>query len=127
MTAMGAGAMNSNQQQPAASEARVFLSGGLVACDIVSGGQLVFTVTVPQFELWKLRAALRERKDIDRELKLRALQKLERIEAEIWRRVEEIDSRQVNRTDWVLGTMVLFHLVAVTGLLAWFVVGLFLN
>lgn len=119
--------MNSDQQQPAASEARVFLQGGLVACDIVSGGELVFTATVPQFELWKLRAALREQKDIDRELRLRAVQKLEVVEAEIWRRVEAIDSRKVSRTDWVLGTIVLFHLVAVTGILAWFVVGLFLN
>ncbi len=111
--------------QTTTSEARVFLQGGLVACDIVRSGETIFTATVPQFELWKLRAWLRERKDIDNDLRLRAVHQLEIIEAEIWRRVEEANSREVSRVDWLLSGMVLFHLVAVTGLIGWFVWGLF--
>jgi len=107
------------------TDVRVCLNGGLVGCDIFRGGRNLFTATVPQFELWKLRAWLRERRDIDNDLRLRALQRLEFIEAEVWRRAEEADSRKVNRTDWLLSAMVLFHLVAVTGLLGWFVWGLF--
>ena len=107
------------------SEAKVVLNGGLIGCDLIRSGETIFTATVPQFELWKLRAWLRERKDIDNDLRLRAIHKLEVIEAEIWRRVEEANSREVSRVDWLLSGMVLFHLVAVSALLIWFVVGLF--
>lgn len=111
-------------QETAASEVRVFLNGGLVACDIVKRGETVFTATVPQFELWKLRAWLREKPEIDTDLRLRAIQRMEAVEAEIWRRVEDANSREVGRMDWLLSAMVTFHLVAVTGLLAWFLAGL---
>jgi len=107
------------------TDVRVCLQGGLVGCDIFRGGRNLFTATVPQFELWKLRAWLRERKDIDNDLRLRAVHQLEIIEAEIWRRVEEANSREVSRVDWLLSGMVLFHLVAVTGLIGWFVWCLF--
>lgn len=116
-----------SQETTAASEVRVFLNGGLVACDIVKRGETVFTATVPQFELWKLRAWLREKPEIDTDLRLRAVQKLEGIEAEIWRRVEEANSRDVSRIDWLLSAMVTFHLVAVTGLLVWFLAGLWME
>jgi len=105
--------------QTRVDDVRVVLQGGLVGCDIVSGGQTVFTATVPQFELWKLRAWLRERRDINSDLRLRAVYRLELVEAEVWRRIEESEESEQQRTDWMVAGMVAMHVVAVVTLIAW--------
>lgn len=113
--------------QAAASEAKVFLNGGLVACDIVQAGETVFTATVPQFELWKIRAWLRERKDIDSELRIRAVQKLEVVEAEVWRQVQEAQDKETARVDWSLHAIVIAHFVALLVLVSWMLQTLFFD
>ncbi len=103
----------------ATNETKVRLAGGEVACDIVSDGQLVFSRKVPQFELWRVRSQLRQRTDIHVDLRLLAMQQLERIEADIYSGLTVSPANYSPGIDWLVRSLVALNIVVCLGLIGW--------
>lgn len=109
----------------ATNETRVRLAGGEVACDIVADGQLVFSRKVPQFELWRVRSQLRQRTDIHVDLRLLAMQQLERIEAEVYSDLTNTSPANYSPgIDWLVWSLVALNIVVCLGLIGWAVLRL---
>ena len=101
------------------NEAKVRLSKGEVACEIVADGELIFSRRVPQYELWRVRSQLRQRADIHVELRLLAMQQLERIEADIYGGQKSSPAAIRSGIDWVGRLIVGLNIIVCLVLIGW--------